>query len=132
MAGGSRSVKFTVKPKSYPMVKFHYRGQNENDNDLFETEVTFPQEFWLNLAGMCREVASSMGVFSSQKIMAGLNLMSQTILAEIEAESRRLKYKGEYESLADFVFEMSNRTDIDKVRIGQLIHEKANKLKLHP
>ena len=132
MAGGSRSVKFTVKPKSYPMVKFHYRGQNENDNDLFETEVTFPQDFWLNLAGMCREVASSMGVFSSQKIMAGLNLMSQTILAEIEAESRRLRYKGEYESLADFVFEMSNRTDIDKVRIGQLIHEKANKLKLHP
>ena len=132
MAGGNRSVKFTVKPKSYPMVKFHYRVQNENDNDLFETEVTFPQEFWLNLAGMCREVASSMGVFSSQKIMAGLNLMSQTILAEIEAESRRLRYKGEYESLADFVFEMSNRTDIDKVRIGQLIHEKANKLKLHP
>lgn len=52
--------------------------------------------------------------------------------AEIEAESRRLKYKGEYESLADFVLEISSRTDIDKVRIGQLIHEKANKLRLHP
>lgn len=131
MAGGSRSVKFTVKPKSYPLVKFYYRVKNENENDLFETEVTFPQEFWLNLAGMCKEVANSMGVFSSQKIMSGLNLMSQTIMAEIEAESRRLKYKGEYESLADFVFEISSRTDIDKVRIGQLIHEKANKLRLH-
>jgi hypothetical protein len=43
-----------------------------------------------------------------------------------------LKYKGVYESLADFVFELSGRTDLDKVRIGQLIHEKANKLKLQP
>jgi len=130
MAAGNRSVKFTVKPKSYPMVKFSYNVQHENENDLFETEVTFPQQFWLNLASICKEVASSMGVFSSQKIMAGLNLMSQTIMGEIEAESRRLKYKGEYESLADFVFEISKRTDLDKVRIGQLIHEKANKLRL--
>ena len=130
MAAGNRSVKFKVKPKSYPIVKFYYQVQNENENDLFETEVTFPQQFWLNLASICKEVASSMGVFSSQKIMAGLNLMSQTIMGEIEAESRRLKYKGEYESLADFVFEISKRTDLDKVRIGQLIHEKANKLRL--
>ena len=132
MAAGNRSVKFKVKPKSYPIVKFYYQGQNENENDLFETDVTFPQEFWVNLAGICKEVASSMGVFSSQKIVAGLNLMSQTIMAEIEAESRRFKYKGVYESLADFVFEISSRTDLDKVRIGQLIHEKANKLKLQP
>jgi hypothetical protein len=132
MAAGNRSVKFKVKPKSYPLVKFYYQVENENGNDLFETDVTFPQEFWLNLASNCREVASSMGAFSSQKIVAGLNFMSQTIMAEIEAESRRLKYQGVYESLADFVFEISSRTDLDKVRIGQLIHERANKLKLQP
>lgn len=132
MTAGNRSVKFKIKPRSYPLVEFYYQVQNEHENDLFETEVTFPQEFWLNLASICKEVASSMGTFSSQKIAAGLKLMSQTIMAEIEAESRRLKYKGIYESLADFVFELSGRTDLDKVRIGQLIHEKANKLKLQP
>jgi len=96
MAAGNRSVKFKVKPKSYPIVKFYYQVQNENENDSIETDVTFPQEFWVNLAGICKEVASSMGVFSSQKIVAGLNLMSQTIMGKIEAESRRLKYKGVY------------------------------------
>ena len=91
MEAGKRSVKFKVKPKSYPMVKFSYRMQNENENDLFGTDVTFTQEFWLNLAGMCEEVASSKRVFGSQKIVARLNLRCQTIMTEIEAERGRLK-----------------------------------------
>lgn len=132
MAAGNRSVKFKIKPKSYPLVKFYYEVQNEKENDLLETDVTFPREFWVNLASNCKEVANSMGSFSSQKIVSGLNLMSQKILAEIEAESKRLQYKEAYESLVDFVSEVSNRTDLDKVRIGQLIHDRACKLRLQP
>jgi hypothetical protein len=86
----------------------------------------------MNMANSCKEVAGSMGAFTSQNIVSGLNLMHQTILLEIAAEDRRLKYQEAYESLVDFVFEINNRTDLDKVRKGQMIHDRACELKLQP
>jgi hypothetical protein len=130
MSAGNGSVKFKIKPKSYPLVRFHYQLQDGNENDLLKTDVNFPREFWANLANNCKEVASSMGPFNSQKVVSGLNLMHRKIMAEIEAEEKRSRYKEVYESLADFVYEVSNRTDLDKVRIGQLIHDRACQLRL--
>ena len=58
--------------------------------------------------------------------------MSQRILAEIEAENRRLKFKEAYESLADFIVEVSLRPNLDKVRKAQIIYDRASELKLEP
>jgi hypothetical protein len=126
----NRSIKLNLEPASYPVIKIHLNAQDENNT--FETEVRFPREFWLNMANSCKEVAGSMGAFTSQNIVSGLNLMHQTILLEIAAEDRRLKYQEAYESLVDFVFEINNRTDLDKVRKGQIIHDRACELKLQP
>ena len=128
MEVGNRSVKLKLEPASYPLIKVNLNAQGENN--MFETEVRFPREFWMNMANSCKEVAGSMGAFTSQNIVSGLNLMHQTILLEIAAEDRRLKYQEAYESLVDFVFEINNRTDLDKVRKGQMIHDWACELKL--
>jgi hypothetical protein len=128
MEVGNRSVKLKLEPASYPLIKVNLNAQGENN--MFETEVRFPREFWMNMANSCKEVAGSMGAFTSQNIVSGLNLMHQTILLEIAAEDRRLKYQEAYESLVDFVFEINNRTDLYKVRKGQMIHDRACELKL--
>ena len=128
MGVGNRSVKLKLEPASYPLIKVNLNAQGENN--MFETGVRFPREFWMNMANSCKEVAGSMGAFTSQNIVSGLNLMHQTILLEIAAEDRRLKYQEAYESLVDFVFEINNRTDLDKVRKGQMIHDLACELKL--
>ena len=82
------------------------------------------------MANSCKEVAGSMGAFTSQNIVSGLNQMHQSILLEIAAEDKRLKYQDAYESLVDFVFEVNNRTELDKVRKGQMIHDRACELTL--
>ena len=132
MGNGSRSVRFKVKPASYPLIKIQLNSQSENENDQLETEVTFPREFWVTLADNCKDVAHSMGAFSSNKIITALHLMCQSIMSEIEAEDRRMKFREAYESLVDFVFEISDRTDLDKVRKGQMIHDRARRLQLQP
>jgi len=130
MEVGNRSVKLKLEPGSYPLIKIHLNAQGENDT--LETEIRFPREFWMNMAKSCKDVAGSMGAFTSQNIVSGLNLMHQSIMLEIEAEDRRLKYQKAYESLVDYVFEINNRTDLDKVRKGQMIHDRACKLQLQP
>ncbi len=130
MEVGNRSVKLKLEPASYPVIKIHLNAQGENKT--FETEVRFPREFWMNMASSCKKVAGSLGAFTSQNIVSGLNLMHQSILLEIAAEDRRLKYQEAYESLVDFVFEINNRTDLDKVRKGQMIHDRACELRLQP
>lgn len=124
------SVKLELKPESYPFIKVHYKQQGEYENDVLETEVSFPKEFWPNLAKACEEIAHNMGAFSSEKVRAALSLMGQSIMDEIKAEVMRLRNKEAYESLADFVAEIASKTDLDKVRKGQMIHEKARALQL--
>jgi hypothetical protein len=125
MEVNSRLVKFKIKPASYPLMKLYFNEQRENEDNALEAETEFPKEFWINLANTCREVARGMSTFSSQKIVMGL-------MAEVEAEDKRLRNKEVYESFLDFVIEVNSRTDLDKVRKGQMIHDKANKLRLQP
>jgi hypothetical protein len=72
-----------------------------------------------------------MGTFSSKKVRDALSLMAEGILSQIEAEDKRLRYKAAYEDFFDSVVEIYNSKDFDKVRKGQLIHQKAAQLKLN-
>ena len=126
----SSSVKLKVKPISYPVMELSFMNGSEHEDDLLETEVTFPKEFWLGLADSLKEGAKGLGAFGSQRVISGLNRVSQGILAEIDAEKRRVQFKEAYESFTNFVVQISNRTDLDDVRKGQIIHDMAFKLKL--
>jgi hypothetical protein len=108
------------------------KNRSEHEDDLLETEVTFPKEFWLSLADTLKKGAKGMGAFGSQGVISGLNRMSQRIMAEIKAEDRRLKFKEAYESFADFIVEVSLRPNLDKVRKAQIIYDRASELKLEP
>ena len=128
----SSSMKLKIKPISYPVMKISLQNGSKHEDDFFETEVTFPMEFWLSLALTLKGGAKGMGAFGSQGVISGLNRMSQRIMAEIEAENRRLKFKEAYESLADFIVEVSLRPNLDKVRKAQIIYDRASELKLEP
>jgi len=129
MQSDGRSVKIKIKPASYPSIRVYYQVPQEN---VLNAEVTFPREFWINLANTCRQVTGNMGAFSSQTIAAGLNSMSKAIMGEIAAEEKRTRNKEAYEAFVDFVIEVNSRTDLDKARKGQLIHNEAWQLRLQP
>jgi hypothetical protein len=112
------------------MIKLHGKQQREYENDALETDVSFPKELWMNLARACDVVAHGMDAFSSPKVQKALNLMADKIIAEIDAEDRRSRYKELYESFFDFVVEINKRTDLDRVRKAQLIHDKACQFQL--
>ena len=126
----SSSMKLKIKPISYPVMEVSIKNGSEHEDNFFETEVTFPMEFWLSLSLTLKGGAKDMGAFGSQRVISELKRMSQRILAEIEAENQRLKFKETYESFANFVVQINSRTDLDDVRKGQIIHNMAHKLKL--
>jgi len=123
-------MKLEIKPTSYPIIEIFLKNGSEHEDDLLETEVTLPREFWLSLADTLREGAKGMGAFGSQRVISGFNHMAQRIVEEIEAENRRVQFKEAYESFTNFVAQISSRKDLDDVRKGQIIHDMACKLKL--
>jgi hypothetical protein len=75
-------------------------------------------------------MTDNMESYSSGTLRAALDLMSQRIMAEIEAEDKRLRNKEEYEILADSVAQIVNRVDLDKARKGQMVYDIACRLQL--
>jgi hypothetical protein len=52
------------------------------------------------------------------------------IMADIAVERKTQRNKEIFESFADFVAETTSRRDLDRARKGQIIHEKASRLRL--
>jgi hypothetical protein len=116
-----------INPERYPEMELTFNEISEHEDKLLETKVTFPKEFWLNLADTLKQV----GYYGEDDpTKEAFNFISQRIIAEIEAENRRLKFKEAYESFADFIIEMNKRTDLDNVRKAQMIHDMACQMKL--
>lgn len=124
------SVVVHVEADSYPKIRLHIIEKRGDKHDELKTEVSFPRELWINLADACRQMADSMDAFSSGTLKAGLNLISQKITVEIEAEDKLLRNKEAYETFADAVTQIANRADLDKARKGQMIHDAACRLQL--
>ena len=128
MEADRRFMMLDINPGRYPEMELSINIIVEDEDKLFETKVTFPREFWLNLADTLNEVAYKM--YEDDPVKSGFKLLSQRILAEIEAANRRVKFKKAYESFADFIIEINNRTDLDNVRKAQMIHDRACQMKL--
>ena len=127
MKADRRYIMLEINPERYPEMELALTAISEHEDKLFETKATFPKEFWLNLADTLKQV----GYYGQDEpIREGLNFISQRIMEEIEAENRREKFKEAYESFADFIVEINERTDMDKVRKAQMIHDMACKMKL--
>ena len=128
MEADRRFMMLDINPGRYPEMELSINDIVEDEDKLFETKVTFPREFWLNLADTLNEVAYKM--YEDDPVKSGFKFLSERILAEIEAANRRIKFKKAYESFADFIIEINNRTDLDNVRKAQMIHDRACQMKL--
>ena len=128
MEADSCFIMLDINADRYPEMELSFSEISEHEDKVLETKLTFPKDFWLNLADTLNAVAYKMD--EDDPIKSGCNLMSQRILAEIEAANRRLKFKEAYEALTNFVVQINNRTDLDDVRKGQIIHDRACQMKL--
>ena len=126
----NRSVELKIEAGAYPKVKLNWQPLDGDQDEVMETEVSFPKELWIDFAHACRQIADDMNAFRSGKLRAGLNVVSQRIMAEIEAEDKRLRNREAYESFAELVAQIVGREDLDKVRKGQLVHDTACRLQL--
>jgi hypothetical protein len=128
--GNNQSVVLHVEADSYPKIRLHVIEKRGDKHDELKTDVSFPRNFWVNFSDVCRQMTDNMDSSSSGTLRAALNLMSQRIMAAIEAEDKRLRNKEEYETLADTVAQITIRGDLDKARKGQMIHDIACQLEL--
>ena len=130
MAEAKRSIELMVNPDLYPAVKLVLK-EHPSAGDVFEATAPLHKEVWLQVAKDCRDRATEMDVFASQTLISALNLLADSIVSEVLAEEKRERNREAYESFADFVAEIIGRTDLDKVRKAQMIHDKASELKLN-
>jgi CheY-like chemotaxis protein len=129
MAEEKGSMELVVNPDLYPVMKLVWKDLATHDN-ILEATTPLHKEVWLGLAKECRDRAAQIDVYSSQQLVSGLNLLADLILAEVTAEEKRERNRAAYDSFADFVGEINARTDLDKTRKAQMIHDRASQLKL--
>jgi hypothetical protein len=120
------SMELIANPTSYPVVKVMWREVGAQET--FEATTPFNKEVWINLATECKNRAAA--IDASQKMVSCLNLVADMIMSEVNAEDRRERNREAYNLFADFIAEIGARTDLDKTRKAQMIHDRAHQLKI--
>jgi len=120
------SMELIANPSSYPVMKVMWREAGAQD--IFEVTTPLNKEVWLRLATECRGCAAA--IDASQKMISCLNLVADMIMSEISSENRRERNREAYTLFADFIAEIDARTDLDKTRKAQVIHDRAHQLKI--
>ena len=120
------SMELIANPTSYPVVKVMWREGGAQET--FEATTPFNKEVWINLATECKNRAAT--IDASQKMVSCLNLVADMIMSEVNAEDRRERNREAYNLFADFIAEIGARTDLDKTRKAQMIHDRAHQLKI--
>jgi len=113
----------------YPVARLVWAEATSQDG-VFEATIPLRREAWLNVANYCKKRAEQLEVLGPDESANTWNSVAEFILGEIAAVEKRQKNREVYGSLADFVTAVSARTDIDKIRKAQMIHDKACQLKL--
>lgn len=123
------SIQLVIDPSAYPVAKLGWAEATSQDGE-FEATIHLRKEVWLDIAKYCRERVEQVDVFGPHESENSWNRVADLIMGEITAEEKRERNREAYGSFADFVAAISARTDIDKARRAQIIHEKACQLKL--
>jgi hypothetical protein len=106
------------------------KDNSSQENAALEATSPLHKEVWLNLANDCKQHASQIDAFASQELISALNLFADSIMSEIHAEEKRERNRDAYQAFADFVAQISSRSDLDSVRKAQMIHDRAAELRL--
>jgi hypothetical protein len=123
-------VRIVVDPESYPAIKIVWMDRQGQEEAIHEETAPLNKDFWSHLERECRDRSSEIDVSSGNNLAGNLTLFADLIRNEIDAEERRERNRSVYEYFADFVSTIVDRTDLDKIRKAQIIHDKAEELQL--
>jgi hypothetical protein len=85
---------------------------------------------WLDVAECCKQRAEQLERSGRHRLANSWDRIADLVLSEIIAAEKRQRNRELYGSFADFVATISARSDMDKVRKAQIIHEKARQLQV--
>jgi hypothetical protein len=125
-----KSIGIFIHPASYPFAKLVWAERIRVESDKSGKVISLDRTLWQDLADICQKAASESDDVTSQTLGIALSVISSIIIEEIAREDRREKNREAYESFSRFVVEIMNRTDLDKARKGQIIHDEASLLKI--
>ena len=125
-----RFVDLLVIPNAYPTVKLLVRKEPASDDEMSVNTISFHREMWRTLAKYCKQRVAHADISLSQELVISLNAIADAIMSEVNADEKRERNKDAYQSFADFVAKINARTDLDKLRKAQIIHDRASELKL--
>lgn len=130
MTRGSRSIGLIVHPASYPAARLVWTEKIQNEEDKYGRKISLDRDFWVDFATICEKAATRIDASKSQTLTIALSVISSVITDEIAAEDKRVRNRDIYDSFLDFVVATMKRTDFDKARKGQIIHDTACLIKL--
>lgn len=123
------SIQLVVDPCVYPVARLVWAEATSQDG-VFEATIPLRREAWLDVANYCKNQAEQLEVLGPDESANTWNRVAKFIMGEITADEKRQRNRELYGSFADFVAAISARTDLDKARKAQMIHDKACQLKL--
>lgn len=123
------SIQLVIDPCVYLVARLVWAEATSQDG-VFEATIPLRREVWLEVAEYCKQRAEQLELPGPHELANTWNRVADLIMGEITAAEKRQRNREVYGSFADFVATISARTDIDKARKAQVIHEKACQLKL--
>jgi hypothetical protein len=123
------SIRLVIDPCVYPVARLVWAEATSQDG-VFEATIPLRREVWLDVAEYCKQRAEQPEVPGPYQLANTWTRVADLIMGEIAAAEKRQRNTEVYGSFADFVAAISARTDIDKARKAQMIHERACQLKL--
>ncbi|HYA02489.1 MAG TPA: hypothetical protein VEI04_05190 [Syntrophobacteria bacterium] len=130
MTRGGRSIGFIIHPASYPVARLIWTQRIQDEDDQYGRRILLDRDFWVDFANMCKKATSRIDGIDSQTLTIALSVISSMIMDEIAAEDKRIRNREIYDSFLDFVVAIMKRTDLDKARKAQIIHDKASLMQL--
>jgi hypothetical protein len=123
------SIELVIDPHVYPVARVVWAEAMSHD-EFFQATVPLRKQVWLDVADYCSKQADHIELLGPEQSANIWKRVAEFIIGEITADEKRQRNREVYGSFADFVATINARTDIDKARKAQMIHEKACQLKL--
>jgi hypothetical protein len=130
MKRSARSIGVMIHPASYPLARLVWAEQIRDEDDKFGRTVSLDRDFWLEFSRICKHAAARIADSPSETLAIALTVISSMITDGIDSEVKREKNSAMYASFLDFSLSVMRRTDIDRARKGQIIHDRASLIKL--
>jgi len=123
------SIRLVIDPCGYPVARLVW-AEAAGKDEAFQATIPLRKKEWLHVANYCRKRAEQLAAFGPDDLASTWHKIAEFITSEITADEKRQRNRELYGSFADFVAAINARTDIDKARKAQMIHERACRLRV--